>query len=257
METSHLIVRDRTGDLSNEQVKELADAARKTLNKILEFWSTGPRVQKFGKIRVDLERPRGKHYASVFLWGEENGRKVRVVKIFGVDKEPQMVAHKLTHAVFPNPDKLIRNMMGIPMEIRFGNPKAFPMCGFSNEDWVLALDKINSHIPMTELGPNHDQWGMGTRDGLPVVIDKARQHAAYAESGSFGSYLLDAFGIERVKQFNRLSRGKKRPWMKVFGLTLAELERDWIESLYSTQKDDKKDILFLTEFLRKNPNAVV
>ena len=36
------------------------------------------------------------------------------VRVFGVEREPQMVAHKLTHAVFISPDKLVRNIMGIP-----------------------------------------------------------------------------------------------------------------------------------------------
>jgi len=68
-----------------------------------------------------------------------DGRRVRVVRVFGVGNEPQMVHHKLTHAVFPTPDKLIRNMMGIPMEARFGNPLTFPMCGGRADDWALAL----------------------------------------------------------------------------------------------------------------------
>ena len=119
-------------------------------------------------------------------------------------------------------------MMGIPMEIRFGNSQTFPMCGFSNNDWVSALLQIKSYIPLAELGPSHTHWGMKTLEGLPVVTDIARQHAAYTESGAFGSYLLNLYGKEKIKEFNRLSKTNKRPWMKIFGLKLNELEKNWI-----------------------------
>ena len=37
-----LIVSDATGNLSNEQLKRLADQAQETLNKIIAFWSADP-----------------------------------------------------------------------------------------------------------------------------------------------------------------------------------------------------------------------
>ena len=141
LETSHLIVRDRTGQLTHEQVREVADRADKALKEILIFWSEDPKINELGKIRVELERPRGRgeFYGSVFKWGLEGGNKIRIVYVFGVDREPQGMVHKLTHAIFPNDDKLIRNMMGIPMEVLFGNRLTFPMCGFKNSTWVLYI----------------------------------------------------------------------------------------------------------------------
>lgn len=236
---TRLDVRDATGRLSDGRVRALADEAEGTLDKILTFWSASPRIEEFGKIRIEFDRPRRDTYSAVFHWGKEGDRRVRIVSVFGVNGEPQMLAHKLTHAVFPNPDKMIRNLMGIPMEAKFGNPLTFPMCGFSNDTWVLALRQLKSYIPLPELGPDHEQWGMGTKGGLPVVVDSARQHAAYAESGSFGTYLLGAYGVEKVTAFNRLSRGGARPWVEAFGLPLKELEAGWLNALGSgaTAKD--------------------
>ncbi len=254
-ETQHLTVHDLTGQLSQERVNGLANAAEGALKQILEFWSVGPRIDDFGKIRVELDKPRAGTYASVFIWGKVDGRKMRIVKIFGVEEKPQMMFHKLTHAVFPNDDKLIRNMMGIPMEVKFGNPLTFPMCGYPNDAWVLAFRKVKSYIPLEELGPDHEQWGMSTKGGLPVVVNKARQHTAYAESGSLGMYLLNTYGVEKVKAFNRLSHQKERPWAETFGLSLGELEKNWIRSLDSNQKAEEEKVATLVNLLQRDPDA--
>ncbi len=54
--------------------------------------------------------------------------------------------------------------------------------------------------------------------------DFGKQHRAYAEAGSFGQYLLETYGIDRIKRFHRLSFDKERPWEAAFGLSLDELD---------------------------------
>lgn len=94
---------------------------------------------------------------------------------------------------------------------------------------------------------------MSTRGELPIVVDKARQHAAYAESGSFGAFLLDTYGIEKVKGFNKESGGKKRPWEAVFGAPLKEIERKWIQAVDSSQSPEGKNIATLLKLIQKDP----
>lgn len=113
VETSHLIVSDATGNLSIEQLKQRADNAQETLNKIIAFWSADPEIARLGKIRVIFDVPRRDVYSSVFYWGKNGDEKTRIVRVFGIDEAPQMMAHKLTSAIFPQKDKLIRNMMGV------------------------------------------------------------------------------------------------------------------------------------------------
>ena len=97
-----------------------------------------------------------------------------------------MMAHKLTSAVFPQKDKLIRNLMGILTEAQVGNPLTFPMCGFSSNEWVLALLETKSYLPLSELGPDHESWGMkDAGGGKLLILDKAKQHKAYAGNGVF------------------------------------------------------------------------
>jgi hypothetical protein len=255
IKTEHLIVRDITGQLTDEQFDKLSKTAEESFKKIIAFWSADPRRTYPGKINVELRHPfrRGSKeiYSSVCFWNKDS----RIVRVYGVKNKPQLMVHKLTHALFPHKDKLIRNMMGIPMEKRFGNYLSFPMCGFDNDAWVLTFRDVKSYIPLMELGPNHKQWGMRFIEGRPRVDNRYKQHISYAEAGSFGSYLIKTYGIDKIKAFRDLSLQKGRPWLEIFGLTLKELEKGWIKYLTSKQKIEQKNILILKKIIEKDPYA--
>ena len=256
LETSHLIVTDTTGNLSNEQLKRLADHAQETLNKILAFWSADPGIARFGKIRVVFDVPRRDVYSSVFYWDKKGDQRIRIVRVFGADGEPQMMAHKLASAVFPQKDKLIRNMMGILTEAQVGNPLTFPMCGFGSDEWVLALLETKSYIPLSELGPDHESWGMKDAGGGRLsILDKAKQHKAYAETGAFGNYLFQSYGINKIKQFQRLSQDKDRPWQDVFGTSMQELEANWLKTLRANGKTREKNVSIVLKLFERNPGT--
>jgi hypothetical protein len=256
LETSHLIVSDTTGKLSNEQLKQLADNAQETLNRILGFWSVDPGIDRFGKIRIFFDPPRRDVYSSVFYWDKKGNQSIRIVRVFGTDGAPQMMAHKLTSAVFPQKDKLIRNMMGILTEAQVGNPLTFPMCGFGSDDWVLVLLKTKSYIPLNELGPDHESWGMKDAGGGKLSIhDKAKQHKAYAETGSFGNYLFQTYGINKIKQFHRLSHEKDRPWQDVFGIGMQDLEANWLKTLRANGKTREENVSIVLKLFERNPGT--
>lgn len=254
MQTRHLVVSDATGKLSNEQLKSLATQAQTMLDRILEFWSADAGLDLHGKIRVVFDLPRRDVYSSVFYWEEIDGKRVRVVRVFSSGETPQMMAHKLTSAVFPQKDKLIRNLMGILTEARVGNPMTFPMCGFTSEDWVLSLVKSKTYIPLNELGPDHESWGMKDAGGGKLsILDKARQHKAYAETGSFGSYLLETYGVQKIKEFHKLSRDKERPAQEAFGISLRELEANWLKALMTEEKPREREVSVISNLIAANP----
>jgi hypothetical protein len=255
VETERLIIRDITGNISSERFEKLVNKVDSTLTKILQFWSTEPRIKQFGKIIVEFDHPLPKASSSIFFWRKENGQNVRVVRVFGGDEYPHLLAHKLTSAVFPNPDKLIRNMMGEASEIRFGNPLSFPMCGFDKDYWVIALSQAGSYIPLTKIGPDHSDWGMEIDNNVPKVKDRAKQHASYVEAGSFGEFLINMYGIEKMKQFNLLSRNKPRPWKEVFGIALEQLEAKWLEAVRLRSREKEENISTLVKLLKDNPNT--
>jgi hypothetical protein len=256
VETQHLIVSDATGKLSNDQLKSLADQAQAMLGRILAFWTADSGIDRFGKIRVVFDVPRRDVYSSVFYWEKKDGGRIRIVRVFKSEGAPQMMAHKLTSAVFPQKDKLIRNMMGILTEAQIGNPLTFPMCGFSSDEWVLALLETKSFIPLNELGPDHESWGMeDAGDGKLSILDKAKQHKAYAETGSFGNYLYKTYGIDKIKQLQRLSQEKDRPWQDVFGISLRELEANWLKHLRTKGETREENVSMVLKLFVKNPGT--
>lgn len=254
-ETERLVIRDLTKNISSDRFEKLVNTVDSTLTRILQFWSTEPRTKEFGKIIVEFDNSDPKANYSIFFFRRENGLRVRVVRVSGGDEYPYQLAHKLTSAVFPNPDKLIRNMMGEASETRFGNPLSFPMCGFDNDCWVMAFLQAGSYIPLTKIGPDHSDWGMEIHNNVPKVRDRAKQHASYVEAGSFGEFLITTYGIEKMKQFNQLSINKPRPWKEVFGIPLEQLEAKWLEAvrLRSGEKEQKISTLF--KLLKDNPNT--
>ena len=256
IETRDVIVSDATGKLSKDQLKSLADKSQAMLESVLAFWSADAGTDRFGKIQVVFDVPRRDVYSSVFYWDKRDGKRIRVVQVFGAEGSPQMMAHKLTSAVFPQKDKLIRNLMGILTEAHVGNSFTFPMCGFSSDDWVLALLKRRAYIPLNELGPDHESWGMRDDGGGKLsILDKAKQHAAYAEAGSFGNYLFRVYGVSRIKQLHRLSQEKNRPWQDVFGVGLQELEADWLKTLRANGQREEEDVSKILKLLERNPGA--
>lgn len=254
-ETERLVIRDITGDISSERFEKLVKKVDSTLTKILQFWSTDPRVIQFGKIIVEFDHPLPKANSSIFFWGREKGQRVRVVRVFGGSEYPHQLAHKLTSALFPNPDKLIRNMMGEASEMRFGDSLSFPMCGFDKDCWVTALLQTGSYIPLTTIGSGHSDWGMEIHNNVPKVKDRAKQHASYAEAGSFGEFLINTYGIEQMKQFNRLSRNMPRPWEEVFGASLEQLEAGWLEAVRLRSREKEEQISTLVKLLKNNPDT--
>jgi 3-oxoacyl-ACP reductase-like protein len=256
IETQQLIVSDATGKLSNDQLKSLADQAQTMLERILAFWSADLGRDRYDKIRVIFDVPRRDVYSSVFYWEKEDGRRVRIVRVFKSEGLPQMMAHKLTSAVFPQKDKLIRNMMGILTEAQIGNPLTFPMCGFSSDEWVLVLLETKSYIPLNELGPDHESWGMKDAGGGKLSIsDKVKQHKAYAETGSFGNYLFKTYGINKIKRLQKLSQEKDRPWQEVFGISLHELEDNWLKHLRTSGEAKKENVSMVLKLFEKNPDT--
>lgn len=257
IETPQLIVSDATRKLSNDQLKSLADQAQGMLGRILAFWSADSGVDRLEKIRVVFDEPRREVYSSVFYWGRKDGGRIRIVQVFKSEGSPQMMAHKLTSAVFPQKDKLIRNMMGISTEAQVGNPLSFPMCGFSSDEWVLALLETKSSIPLNELGPDHESWGMKGTAGAAnfSIFDKAKQQKAYAEAGSFGNYLFKTYGINKIKRLQRLSQEKDRPWQDVFGISLQELEANWLKHLKANGEARAENVLILLKLFERNPGT--
>jgi hypothetical protein len=251
IQTEHLVVDDVQQQLSASELEQFAAVAEKAFVQAVDFWSV---PVKGGRIILELQKEYKDHAFSVFQMESTKEGKRSLVRVYGV-KNPQEMVHKLTHALFPTEDKLIRNMMGIPTELRFGNPRSFPMCGYSPDTWVTAIRRTGSYIPIDKLGESHEDWGMSFHGKTPVVSDRKRQHASYAEAGSFGNFLLNRFGVGKIKAFVRASREEIRPWKKVFGLDIRELEAEWLKLLDTAGKTPEDQVKFLAGLWKQNPKT--
>jgi len=251
VETPHLVVTDEDRQMGPEELRRFADAAESAYLKALDFWEIAGRDSP-PRIHLELYRG-GRRSYSVF--GMERGawEPRRVVRVYGI-RDPEEMVHKMTHAIFPTPDKLARNMMGIPAEIRLGNLRSFPMCGFPPDAWVAAIRRSGSYIPLRELGERHEDWGMVFVDGKPSVADRKLQHASYNEAGSFGAFLIGKFGVGKVKDFHRRSRGGGRPWKEAFGVDLGGLESQWLASIDRYSETNKELVDSLSRLWSEDPN---
>lgn len=256
LETSHLIVRDHAGSLTDERLRELTSHTQETLNRVITFWSVDSGIERFGKIRVVFDVPRIDRAGSFLSWRKESGELRHFLTVYVSEGLPQNLAHKLTAAVMPQEDSLVRNIMGLVTEVQVGNPMSFPMCGFSSDDWVLALLAAKSYIPLDKLGPKHESWGVREgRGGQLSIFDREKQHKAYAEAGSFGNYLFQVYRLNKLKQFQRLWHEKERPWQDAFGLSLKELEVNWIAALRANEIAREQTVSVVTKLIKKNPSA--
>ena len=256
IETADLVVGATAQGTSRQDLERLAGRAQDTLRKILAFWSADAGTDRFGKIRVSFEPPRRDIYSSVFYWEQTGGHRTRAVRVFGTEGAPQMMVHKLTSAVFPQRDKLIRNLMGILAEAQVGNPATFPACGIGSDAWALALVGTKSYIPLGDLGPDHESWGMQDLGGGRLSVhDKAKQHRAYAETGSFASYLFRTYGVNRIKRLQRLSQTTTRPFREVFGADLPALEASWLGTLPAEGKAQEENVTTARRLLGRDPDS--
>lgn len=231
IETPRLNVCDLTqGALSQERFAALAQGTAAALQQVIDFWSADDGTARFGKIRVEFAPPRRGYYATEFHMQRSPAGRLRVIRVWGAVQAPQELVHKLTVAIFPTADKLVRNMMGGAMEATLGNRQSFPGCGYAAASWVLALRDAGAYVPLHELGSGHEAWGMAVgSQGWLYPTDRRRQHATYAEAVAFGEFLLDSHGKEALARFYQLAQRRgERPWQEVYGQPLAALEQRWL-----------------------------
>ncbi|MBE3040702.1 MAG: hypothetical protein IMZ62_18045 [Chloroflexi bacterium] len=91
--------------------------------------------------------------------------------------------------------------------------------------------------------------------GKLSILDKAKQHKAYAETGSFGNYLFNTYGINKIKRLQRLSQEKDRPWQYVFGISLQELEANWLKALTANGRTREENVSIVSKLFESNPGA--
>ena len=73
--------------------------------------------------------------------------------------------------------------------------------------------------------------------------------------GSFGNFLFQTYGINKMKQFHRLSHEKDRPWLDVFGIGMQELEANWLKILTASEKTTEENVSTVLKLIERNPGT--
>ena len=248
-----LMIRDISAQLPADSYLRLTKKIQETYQAVQAFWRADPALGPAMPIVVELVRPLGKAPTSLFFVRQIDGRHEKVVRVFGGGESSHQLAHKLTSAVFPHRDKLIRNMMGEISEKAFGNPQSFPACGANIDDWVVAMIQSGSYIPLGQIGFRHEDWGMELVNNTPSLKDRPKQNVCYAEAGSFGQFLADTFGKDKLLSLYRQSEPPHRAWQEAFGYSLPELEARWLASLKQKAVGRERQIAALAATWRENP----
>ena len=89
--------------------------------------------------------------------------------------------------------------------------------------------------------------------GRVSIFDRKKQHAAYAEAGSFGAYLYRSYGIDRIKRLQRLSQTETRPFRAVFGVSMQELEASWLAALKESEESRRAGVATAAKLLADDP----
>lgn len=250
-----LLIHDLSGKMPADMYGSLVTKANLLFSQINTYWSPVDTAAPTEPIVVEFVRQTQNMPNSFFFFRNENGARIKVVRVIGGGTAPHQLAHKLTSALLPHGDKLIRNMMGEFSEREFGNPLSFPQCGASVDEWVAALIQTGDYVSLAKIGTSHADWGMEVINNAPVVTDRKKQHVRYAEAGSFGYFLIDSFGPRKMLEFYQRTSLAHRPWQEVFGYPLTELEQRWLASLKQKTAANTATITLIARHWQQDPRT--
>jgi hypothetical protein len=250
-----LQIYDLSDKMSGDMYGSLVAKTNMLFSQINAYWSPMGAATTADPIVVEFMRQTQNMPNSFFFFRNENGARIKVVRVIGGGAAPQQLAHKLTSALLPHGDKLIRNMMGEFSEHEFGNPLSFPQCGASVDEWVAALIQSGDYVSLAKIGTSHADWGMEVINNAPVVTDRKKQHVRYAEAGSFGYFLIDSFGPKKMLEFYQRASLSHRPWQEVFGYPLMELEQRWLTSLKLKMATNQATVALIANHWQQDPVA--
>ncbi|WP_188454411.1 hypothetical protein [Virgibacillus oceani] len=96
----------------------------------------------------------------------------------------------------------------------------------------------NKNIPLQKLIDKKYDHSL-FRPLLAETEDYVLQHISYIHAGSFVTYLIDTYGLDKFEQLYNKSEPENR-LTEIYGMTTVELENEWIQYI-------KKNITFTSD----------
>jgi len=204
-QTPHFLLCYQPGSPAEHSIKDLEIIAEEDRNTILQMIGAPAYDQRiyafFLKSRPQLKRLIG-------FYGDGRSRPTQHVAFYVIDG-PRTLAHEMAH-------EILSNLWGAAQEwVEEG------MAVYTTEYPILDGDvrvyyKAQKLLPLEKLVNPDWTSSMFSPD------------ITYTELGSFMKYLDNKYGIKQVEQ---VWRGGSASIHQVYGKTLADLEKEWLDTL--------------------------
>jgi hypothetical protein len=164
--------------------------------------------------------------------------------------------HELVHLVFPNANRFLAEGLAIYVQAEIGGNPAFP--NFGRALHVVAREVLQKPVPEFAAGQpaRLDAVRLAQLDAIatpePLTLrigalvlgeDPCGQARIYPLAGSFVQHLVEARGLESFHALYSITplvpfaqnAGPADRWLGVYGLSLADLEREWKSMITSRE----------------------
>jgi hypothetical protein len=156
------------------------------------------------------------------------------------------IMHELVHVLFPSANRLLAEGLAIYLHAEIGGNPAFP--NFGAPLHVVARAVLQELVPEFAAGRSLDAVSLAELDAIatpsPLTLhvgssfhgeEPRGQGRIYPLAGSFVAHLIEARGLERFHVLYSQTplvplvqnAGPADRWDSVYGLPLADLEREW------------------------------
>jgi hypothetical protein len=158
------------------------------------------------------------------------------------------IMHELVHVLFPNGNRFLAEGLAIYLQAEIGGNPAFP--NFGRPLHAVAREVLQELAPECEARPSAtlDAICLAQLDAIatpaPLTLqvrsnfcgeEPRGQGRIYPLAGSFTQHLVATHGLEPFRSIyfqtplvpQKQSRGQADRWLRVYGCSLADLEREW------------------------------
>jgi hypothetical protein len=201
LESEHFVLKASKGYMKESRLSSLLTLAELTISDLSAYLDQPPLD---GKVTIYLMKGLGISRIGA----------TRLILWYMAREGHAPIAHELTHILMgDSPSRLLREGLAVYNQDRFGDYD-FPILYSTSDLATLGQIRRGSFMPLDNLNKGIGFQGESRR-------------LTYVESGSFAGYLISCFGLPKYKEIYY-----SNDYQEVYGQTLGELERGWIQQLW-------------------------
>lgn len=220
VETDHFLFRFRGETISKNEMKSLVSTNEKAVKFIFDYFETLEKPKWEKKLNVYFRDFDSKiFYTHHWGWGLASDEGVFMVH-FGGASNFGLAVHENTHVY------TYLNWSG--------ESTSFMSEGIARQLEALATEKEKNHRATVEFLKNEELFPLEELLSHNIGMAGAKTNVGYPASGSFSGFLIEKFGMERLKEAFILEsrseeeRAKEDTWRKAFDKSIGELEKEWL-----------------------------